>query len=863
MRISPEVEVAFALATREAQKRRHEYVTVEHLFYALLFDDETREVVRHAGGNVDELKKLLEKYFDDELEAIPAEAYDSPSLSLGFQRVVGRAAMHVQSSGKEELKGKNVLVAIFAEQDCPTATFLAQQGVTRLDVVNYISHGVSKIDDAAGSELVGDAEPDQRDAGDGAPRVKDPLKAFATNLNEEAKAGRIDPLVGRSDEVQRTIHVLSRRRKNNPLLIGDAGVGKTAIVEGLAKRIVEGDVPDPVKSAVVYALDLGALVAGTRYRGDFENRIKAVLRALADKPGAVLFIDEIHTIVGAGAGSGTMDASNLLKPALASGKLRCIGATTFEEFRGHLEKDSALARRFQKIEIGEPSVEETRRILEGLKPKYEEFHKVVYAPEALEAAAQLAARYLRDKKLPDKAIDLLDEAGAAAKLAHGEGHVVSEHDVELIVSKMAQIPPKQVSTNDRTQLKNLEDDLNHVVFGQSSPVRAVAGAIKLSRAGLRAPEKPIGSFLFTGPTGVGKTELAKQLAKSLGIGFIRFDMSEYQERHTVSRLIGAPPGYVGYDRGGLLTEAAAKTPHAVLLLDEIEKAHPDIFQVLLQVMDHGTLTDNNGKKADFRHMVLIMTSNVGARDLTTARVGFGDRGVVGDDDRAYKNLFSPEFRNRLDARVRFEPLDRGVMGSIVDKFVKELGALLFDRNVTIEVDEAAREHLADRGYDPMMGARPLARVIEDDVKTKLTDAILFGELEHGGVAKVGFDPGEKKLVFTFVPGSAGERSKEPSPAAAARTPTHERRGRERARAAPPRGGARRPLLLVGAERRGRVFDQRRGRLRHCIVHGASGGQLRGRHVRRGHPLRSRLLRDLRHGAGGRAALRVRGSLRAG
>jgi ATP-dependent Clp protease ATP-binding subunit ClpA len=749
MRISPEVEVAFALATREAQRRRHEYVTVEHLFYALLFDEDTKEVLKHAGGKIDDLKKALEKFFDEELEAIPEDAYDSPSLSLGFQRVVGRAAMHVQSSGKEALKGRNVLVAMFAEQDSPSVAMLSQRGVSRLDVVNYISHGVSKLDDGvASAELGGEGESAE---GDGAPKVKDPLKAFAVNLNEEAAAGRIDPLVGRSNEVERTIHVLSRRKKNNPLLIGDAGVGKTAIVEGLAKRIVEGEVPEPIKAAVIYALDLGALVAGTRYRGDFENRIKAVLKALAEKPGSVLFIDEIHTIIGAGAGSGTMDASNLLKPALASGKLRCIGATTFEEFRGHLEKDSALARRFQKIEVGEPSVDETRRILEGLKPKYEEFHKVKYTPEAIEAAAQLAARYLRDKKLPDKAIDLLDEAGAAAKLAHGEGREIVAADVELIVSKMAQIPPKQVSSNDKSQLKHLEDDLNHVVFGQAAAVKTIAGAIKLARAGLRSPEKPIGSFLFTGPTGVGKTELAKQLAKSMGIAFVRFDMSEYQERHTVSRLIGAPPGYVGYDRGGLLTEAMAKTPHAVLLLDEIEKAHPDIFQVLLQVMDHGTLTDNNGKKADFRHVVFIMTSNVGARDLTTARVGFGERGVVGDDDRAYKNLFSPEFRNRLDARVRFEPLDKAVMGSIVDKFLKELGDLLADRGVTIELDDAARAHLADKGYDPMMGARPLARVVEEDVKSKLTDSILFGELEHGGVAKVGLSSDGKSLSFTFVP----------------------------------------------------------------------------------------------------------------
>jgi ATP-dependent Clp protease ATP-binding subunit ClpA len=746
VRISPEVEVAFGLATREAQRRRNEYVTVEHLFYALLFDEETAEILKHAGASAEKLKKQLEAYLDEEIESLPEETFDAPVLSLGFQRVVGRAAMHVQSSGKEELKGKNVLVAIFAEEDSASVSFMSAQGVTRLDVVNYISHGVSKLEEDAPSVESG---PDSGAEPGDQPKVKDPLKTFATNLNEEAKEGRIDPLVGRGDEVMRTIHVLSRRRKNNPLLIGDAGVGKTAIVEGLAKRIVEGDVPEPIKAATIFMLDMGALIAGTRYRGDFENRLKAVLKALEQRPGSILFIDELHTIIGAGAGSGTMDASNLLKPALASGKLRCIGATTFEELRGHLEKDSALARRFQKIEVNEPSVEETRRILEGLKPKYEEHHGVAYSPEAIEAAATLAARHLRDKRLPDKAIDLLDEAGAAAKLAHEKGYVVGANDVEIIVSKMAQIPPKQVSMSDKSALKGLEEDLRGAIFGQEEAVRTVANAIKLSRAGLRSPEKPIGSFLFTGPTGVGKTELAKQLAKSLGIGFIRFDMSEYQEQHTVSRLIGAPPGYVGYDRGGLMTEAIAKTPHAVLLLDEIEKAHQDVFQVLLQVMDHGTLTDNSGKKADFRHVVLIMTSNVGARDLQQVRVGFGERGTVGEDDRAFKNLFSPEFRNRLDARVRFASLDKAVMGSIVDKFIKELGELLADRKVEIQVSEAARAHLADKGYDPLMGARPLARVIEDDVKAKLTDAILFGALENGGTAKVGFDAAARELTFVF------------------------------------------------------------------------------------------------------------------
>jgi ATP-dependent Clp protease ATP-binding subunit ClpA len=754
MRISPEVEIAFALATREAQKRRHEYVTVEHLLYALLFDAETADVLQNAGGDVAALKKRLEAYLDQELEAIPEDAYDAPSLSLGFQRVVGRAASHVQSSGNEELKGRNVVVAIFSERDSTAATVLGEQGVTRFDVVNYIAHGISK--DPLAGVGAGPEGDDEAEGGEGGePKQKDPLAAFASNLNEEARAGRIDPLVGRAPEVERTIHVLARRRKNNPLLVGDAGVGKTAIVEGLAKKIVDGEVPPALSDAVVYALDMGALVAGTRFRGDFENRLKAVLKALEEKPHAILFIDEIHTIIGAGATSGgTMDAGNLLKPALASGRLRCIGATTFQEMRSHLERDSALARRFQKIEVGEPSVDETRRILEGLMPRYEEFHGVKYTPEAIEAAASLAARYLRDKKLPDKAIDLMDESGAAGKLAHGAGYEVTQADVEAIVAKMAQIPPRQVSTSDKDQLRNLQKDLGGVVFGQEEAVKAVADAIKLSRAGLRSQEKPIGSFLFTGPTGVGKTELAKQLAKSLGIAFQRFDMSEYQERHTVSRLIGAPPGYVGFDRGGLLTEAIAKTPHAVLLLDEIEKAHPDVFQVLLQVMDHGTLTDNNGKKADFRHVVLIMTSNVGAADLQRAKVGFGERGSVGDDDRAFRNMFSPEFRNRLDARVRFKALDPAVMGSIVEKFIGELALQLADQHVTIELTDAARAWLAKKGYDPDFGARPLARVVDEKVKKPLTDELLFGALEEGGHVKVDAKPEvdgapADDLAFTF------------------------------------------------------------------------------------------------------------------
>ncbi len=634
---------------------------------------------------------------------------------------------------------------------------LGEQGVTRFDVVNYISHGVSKTgQDDVGREDPGGASPGQDDE-DGPAPVKDPLAAFTTNLNKEAAEGRIDPLVGRENEVSRAIHVLARRRKNNPLLIGDAGVGKTAIVEGLAQKIHKGEVPKPLQGATVYALDMGALLAGTKFRGDFENRLKAVIKALEKQTGSVLFIDEIHTVIGAGATSGgTIDASNLLKPALTSGRLRCIGATTFQEYRGHLERDSALARRFQRIEVGEPSEAETVKILQGLQKQYEEFHTVTYHPEAVEAAAKLASRYLQDRRLPDKAIDLLDESGAAARLAHGEGYVVTVHDVEQVVAKMAQIPPRQVSASDKEQLRDLEKSLQGVIFGQEEAVSQLSAAIKLSRAGLRAPEKPIGSFLFSGPTGVGKTELAKQLAKTMGVAFLRFDMSEYQERHTVSRLIGAPPGYVGFDRGGLLTEAIAKTPHAVLLLDEIEKAHPDVFSVLLQVMDHGTLTDNNGKKSDFRHVVLIMTSNVGARELAQARVGFGERGTAGDDDKAYKNLFSPEFRNRLDARIMFKALDPAVMGSIVDKFVRELGAMLADKGVTISVTPRAKQYLGEKGYDPANGARPLARVIDGEVKKPLGDELLFGKLENGGHVEV--DVVDEKVTFSFSPALVPEEA---------------------------------------------------------------------------------------------------------
>jgi len=749
VKVSAEVEIACSLAQSEASRRRHDLITVEHLLYALLHDDATARVVRGAGGNVDRLKKEIDRVLESDLKKVPGHEPVTPAPSRGFQRVLQRAAIHVQSSGKEELKGFNVLVAIFAEVDSQAVEVLTALGLTRYDIVSYVSHGVSKdgSDDSALETAGSDDDEDEDGEGDGE-KVSDPLSKFAINLNEAAAAGQIEPLVGRAKELRRAVQVLCRRRKNNPIFVGDAGVGKTAIVEGLAAKIVAGDVPKHLLNATIYALDMGALVAGTRFRGDFENRVKAVLKQIQKQEGAILFVDELHTMVGAGAASGgTLDAANLLKPALANGTLRCIGATTFEEYRSHLERDRALARRFQKIEVLEPTLEETKEILKGLKPKYEEFHKVVYAPEAIEACAVLSDKHLRDKKQPDKAIDLLDESGADTKLDLGDDATVTVERVEGVVARIAQIPPRQVSTDDKSALKNLESDLRKVVFGQDRALTELVTAIKLSRAGLRAPEKPIGSYLFTGPTGVGKTEAAKQLAKTLGIELIRFDMSEYMERHTVSRLIGAPPGYVGYDRGGLLTEAIAKTPHTVLLMDEIEKAHPDIFNVLLQVMDHGTLTDNNGKKSDFRHVILIMTSNVGAQDLQRGLVGFGNRDEAGRDDLAVKNTFSPEFRNRLDARIAFDPLSPDTMTRVVDKFVAELGAQLFDREVTIELSAAAKAYLAEKGYDKQNGARPLGRLIQDEVKKPLGDELLFGALEHGGHVRV--DVEDKKLTFRY------------------------------------------------------------------------------------------------------------------
>jgi len=745
MKLSTGLEIAVSFAAHEAHNRRHEFMTLEHLLLALTHDEQTARVLRKAGANLEKLRKGLQKAVAEGQETLPDNIEVHPVPTIGFQRVLQRAAHHVGSSGKEELRGENVLVAMFSERDSQAVHLLHECGTSRLDVVSYVSHGTAKGEPDSGEEREEETEGEEE-------QKDDPLEKFATHLNEKARLGELEPLVGREREVQRCVQILARRRKNNPLLVGDAGVGKTAIVEGLAGLVVEGKVPDILKDAEIYALDMGALVAGTKFRGDFENRMKAVIKRVESIPGAVLFVDEMHTIMGAGATSGgTMDAANLLKPALSSNKLRLIGATTFEEFRSHVEKDRAFARRFQKVEVLEPSSEECYLILKGLTPRYEEFHRVKYQDESVRAAVTLAERYLHDRKMPDKAIDLLDEAGADAKLA-GRRLVLPEH-IETVVARMAQIPPKQVSSSDKTSLQNLEADLKKVVFGQERAIEELATAIRLSRAGLRPPEKPIGSYLFTGPTGVGKTEVTKQLAKTLGIELIRFDMSEYMERHTVSRLVGAPPGYIGYDRGGLLTEAIAKTPHAVLLLDEIEKAHPDVFNVLLQIMDHGTLTDNNGKKTDFRHVIVIMTSNVGAAELSRKPVGFGLRTSEGNDNIAFKSTFSPEFRNRLDARIGFNPLGREVMELVVDKNMRELEAQLAERNVTVSLTQAARAYFADKGYDPENGARPLARLLQDELKRPLSSEVLFGELEQGGHAIIDVKDGQ--LTFFYQKPSPG------------------------------------------------------------------------------------------------------------
>ncbi|MFQ5667391.1 MAG: ATP-dependent Clp protease ATP-binding subunit ClpA [Candidatus Binatia bacterium] len=750
MRISRELEMSLALAMTEARRRRHEFLCIEHLLYALLHDADVAEILRQCGGDVPRLKAALDHFLEKSLEKLPEGLDMAPQQTLGFQRVIQRAAAHVQSAGKDEILGRNVLVAIFREPDCHAAYLLEQQGITRLDVISYISHGVSKIAEEPFTAEVGAGQTDAEEEGGPGRRKRDPLALFTTNLVARAAAGKIDPLIGREQELARTARVLCRRRKNNPVFVGEPGVGKTALVEGLALQIHHGKVPAALKDARLYALDMGALVAGTRFRGDFEQRLKGVLAALRKQQGAILFIDEIHTVVGAGAASGgSLDASNILKPVLQSGELRCIGATTYHDFKNYFERDRALARRFQRIEVPEPTVEETHEILKGLKRHYEAYHGVTYTRGALRAAAELSAKYINDRHLPDKAIDVIDEAGAIVQTqpaAHRKKTVRSK-EIEHIVATMAKIPPRSVSISDRERLQTLERDLKLSVFGQDEAIHTLASAIKLARAGLAHPERPVGSFLFAGPTGVGKTEVAKQLASVLGIEFLRFDMSEYMEAHTVSRLIGAPPGYVGFDQGGLLTDAIRKTPHAVLLLDEIEKAHPNLFNILLQVMDHATLTDNNGRKADFRNVVLVMTTNAGAQEMAAAAIGFGGRSNAGKGAKAIERLFTPEFRNRLDAIISFASLSLEVVERVVDKFILELDAQLNEKRVFIQITPDARRYLAAKGYDPTFGARPMARLIQAEIKRVLADEILFGRLREGG--RVEIDARDSALVFHY------------------------------------------------------------------------------------------------------------------
>jgi ATP-dependent Clp protease ATP-binding subunit ClpA len=731
------------MAFVEARQQRHEFITVEHLLMALLDNPSAAEVLRACAANIEDLRKSLATFIKENTPTVGGSEEVDTQPTLGFQRVIQRAIMHVQStgSGKKEVTGANVLVAIFGEKDSHAVYYLHQQGVTRLDVVNFIAHGIKKSDPpepAKNNEASGN-DGEKEEAGDA---KGSPLDQFTQNLNQLAVQGKIDPLIGREHEVERVIQVLCRRRKNNPLLVGEAGVGKTAIAEGLAWRITEKEVPEVLLDATVYTLDMGALLAGTKYRGDFEQRLKGVLKQLKDQPNAILFIDEIHTLIGAGAASGgTLDASNLLKPALGSGQLKCIGATTFTEYRGIFEKDAALSRRFQKVDVVEPSVEQTVEILKGLKSRFEDHHQVKYALGALQAAAELSAKYINDRHLPDKAIDVIDEAGAAQRIlpVAKRKKTISRGEVEEIVAKIARIPPASVSSDDRDKLKTLERDLKSVVFGQDPAIDALAAAIKMARSGLGKPDKPIGSFLFSGPTGVGKTEVAKQLAYILGIDLIRFDMSEYMERHAVSRLIGAPPGYVGFDQGGLLTEAISKKPHAVLLLDEIEKAHPDVFNVLLQVMDHGTLTDNNGRKADFRNVIIIMTTNAGAETMNKATIGFTSKREQGDEMADIKRLFTPEFRNRLDATVSFKALDEEVILRVVDKFLLQLEGQLAEKKVEVTFTDALRRHLARKGFDPLMGARPMQRLIQDTIRRALADELLFGRLVDGGRLTVDID----------------------------------------------------------------------------------------------------------------------------
>ena len=772
--IAQELEVSLHMAFVEARQQRHEFITVEHLLLALLDNPSAAEVLRACAANIDDLRNSLANFIKDNTPQVAGTDEVDTQPTLGFQRVIQRAIMHVQSTGngKKEVTGANVLVAIFGEKDSHAVYYLHQQGVTRLDVVNFIAHGIRKSDPPEASKP-GESAAENEEAGEAKQNEKaSPLEQFTQNLNQLAKDGKIDPLIGREYEVERVIQILCRRRKNNPLLVGEAGVGKTAIAEGLAWRITQGDVPEILAESSVYSLDMGALLAGTKYRGDFEQRLKGVLKSLKDKPNAILFIDEIHTLIGAGAASGgTLDASNLLKPALSSGQLKCIGATTFTEYRGIFEKDAALSRRFQKVDVVEPTVQETVDILKGLKSRFEEHHGVKYALAALQAAAELSAKYINDRHLPDKAIDVIDEAGAAQRILpiSKRKKTINKTEVEEIVAKIARIPPANVSNDDRGKLQTLERDLKSVVFGQDKALEVLAASVKMARSGLGKSDKPIGAFLFSGPTGVGKTEAAKQLAYIMGIDLLRFDMSEYMERHAVSRLIGAPPGYVGFDQGGLLTEAITKKPHCVLLLDEIEKAHPDIFNVLLQVMDHGTLTDNNGRKADFRNVIIIMTTNAGAETMNKATIGFTNPRESGDEMGDIKRLFTPEFRNRLDAMVSFKALDENVIMRVVDKFLLQLEGQLAEKKVEVTFTDALRKHLAKKGFDPLMGARPMQRLIQDTIRRALADELLFGRLVDGGRLTVdletktgedGKETQEVKLDILPVPKKEGKAKPE-------------------------------------------------------------------------------------------------------
>ncbi|MBP7443667.1 MAG: ATP-dependent Clp protease ATP-binding subunit ClpA [Zoogloea sp.] len=751
--IAQELEVSLHMAFVEARQKRHEFITVEHLLLALLDNPSAAEVLRACAAKTDDLRKELTNFVNEHTPKVEGTEDIDTQPTLGFQRVIQRAILHVQSSGKKEVTGANVLVAIFGEKDSHAVYFLQRQNISRLDVVNFISHGITKTPQQganpatgrpAGESEQGEQEQEGNSAG-GA------LDNYTQNLNQQALMGKIDPLIGREKEVERVIQTLCRRRKNNPLLVGEAGVGKTAIAEGLARRIVEGRVPEILADAQVYALDMGALLAGTKYRGDFEQRLKAVLKQLADHPNAILFIDEIHTLIGAGAASGgTLDASNLLKPALSSGQMKCIGATTYNEFRQIFEKDHALSRRFQKVDVVEPSVSETVEILKGLKSRFEQHHGIKYSASALSSAAELSARYINDRHLPDKAIDVIDEAGAAQRILpkSRQKKLIGKTEIEEIVAKIARIPPRSVSNDDKAALRTLERDLRNVVFGQDAAIEALGKAIKMSRSGLGNPHKPIGSFLFSGPTGVGKTEVARQLAYTLGIELVRFDMSEYMERHAVSRLIGAPPGYVGFDQGGLLTEQVNKKPHCVLLLDEIEKAHPDIYNILLQVMDHGTLTDNNGRQADFRNTIIIMTTNAGAETMQKAIIGFSAKREQGDEMSDIKRLFSPEFRNRLDAIISFKSLDHDIITRVVEKFLMQLEAQLHEKKVEAHFTERLKEWLGKKGFDPLMGARPMARLIQDTIRSALADELLFGRLSSGGTVTIDLDDSDKvRLVF--------------------------------------------------------------------------------------------------------------------